>query len=390
MGIERPRECQLVLACARRTLSDARRQKIGELCDASLDWESVDVFARRHGLLPLVFHHLPAIAPERIPRDRYVRWWASCEELARRNGRMALVLEDIMASLRAGGIAAIPYKGPTLALAAYGDLALRQFGDLDVLVAPSAVRHAVKLLAGAGYRSELSLPAEMERALVMRSRHYEWPLRHETTGFLVELHWRADPEYRVIDLEAAEPGLLSPTLLSLVLCLHGTKHFWSRASWIADVAALAEASPIDWTWISRESRRLGCTRQVALGLKLASDLLEMATPPPFLEDVRDPIVAEMAVAIAGEIFAFEGAQPLGRAFRRNVALRSGARAKVSYAWRWWAAPGLGDWQRWRVPAGLSASYWLLRPMRLAEKYLLRRTPAVATPRTPPPPRRSTG
>ena len=38
------------------------------------------------------------------------------------------------AALPLQGIAAIPYKGPVLAAAVYGNLALRTFSDLDILV----------------------------------------------------------------------------------------------------------------------------------------------------------------------------------------------------------------------------------------------------------------
>jgi len=390
MGLDAiARERRLVLACACPSPPDAQRARIAALCDAGVDWDEVDAFARRHGLLPLVFRHLSAIVPGRIPRPRYAEWWAACEELARRNVERFRELEDIVRTLAAEAIVAIPYKGPTLAMEAYGDLGLREFVDLDLLVAPSAVRRAVGILTRGGYRSALSLSSEAEQALVTRSRHYEWPLLHEATGRLVELHWRADPEYRVLDLESP-PARLPPSVHALVLLLHGTKHSWSRLAWLADVAALAHAMPLDWEWISRESRRLGCVRQVALGLRLAQDLLGMPPPAPFAADVRGRVVARVAGEIARETCGESDEVTVARGLSRNFALRTGMRAKAAYAWRSLAAPGLGEWQRWDLPAPLAGLYWLLRPWRLAEKYLLRRTPPAATPRTPPPRPRSTG
>jgi hypothetical protein len=388
------RESLLVFACARRQLTDAWRREIAQLAGRGIDWNGVDRFARRHGLLPLVFKHLSDAAPELVPRDRFVSWWAAREEIARRNARMAAELERILAALAAGGIAAIPYKGPTLAMAAFGDLGLREFGDLDLLVPPESVLSARDLLLQAGYRSVLFLGESAERDLVARSRHYEWPLRHESTGALVELHWRADPEYRVVDFardrSAGVGGTLPPSVLELVLCLHGTKHFWSSAAWLVDVAALAEAETIDWEWIALECRRLGCGRHVALGLRLAADLLRMPVPRAFEEATRERVVEAMASAIAAETQRPFSPARMSLSFRRNLQLRKGVRAKARYAWNAWVAPGVGDWQRWRVPAPAASLYWVLRPIRLLEKYLLRRSPAGATPRTPPPQPRSTG
>jgi hypothetical protein len=76
--------------------------------------------------------------------------------------------------------------------------------------------------------------------------------------------------------------------------------------------------------------------------------------------------------------------------RLNLSLQDGALQQLRYAARALLTPGLGEWSRWSLPRHLEFLYWPLRLARLAEKYLLRRIPAAATPRTPPPPRRSTG
>ena len=45
-------------------------------------------------------------------------------------------LARLLDRFRRDGIAAVPYKGPVLAAQAYGDVALREFVDLDILVHP--------------------------------------------------------------------------------------------------------------------------------------------------------------------------------------------------------------------------------------------------------------
>ena len=67
------------------------------------------------------------------------------------------------------GITAIPYKGPALALQVYGDLKLRSFVDLDVLVRRSDAARAGTLLAARGYRPHLQLsPAQESIALAFK------------------------------------------------------------------------------------------------------------------------------------------------------------------------------------------------------------------------------
>ena len=59
------------------------------------------------------------------------------------NARHALLLAGelrrLMGALQAAGVSALAYKGPALAVRAYGHLALRTYSDLDLLVAPSSV-----------------------------------------------------------------------------------------------------------------------------------------------------------------------------------------------------------------------------------------------------------
>ena len=60
-----------------------------------------------------------------------------------------------LAALEAAGVRAVPYKGPVLAAQAYGDIALRQFADLDIVVPQREIARPFRALASLGYRSDL-------------------------------------------------------------------------------------------------------------------------------------------------------------------------------------------------------------------------------------------
>ena len=66
------------------------------------------------------------------------------------------------------------------------------------------------------------------------------------------------PERRTVTVAGAEVPNLSPEKTLLVLCMHGSKHAWSRLIWICDVAQLLAACPgLDWNKVNREAKRLG-------------------------------------------------------------------------------------------------------------------------------------
>ena len=71
---------------------------------------------------------------------------------AGRNLFLAKELIKLLHLFSAHEISAIPYKGPVLAVSVYGNLAFREFGDLDILVRERDYQTAQHLLSAQGYR----------------------------------------------------------------------------------------------------------------------------------------------------------------------------------------------------------------------------------------------
>ena len=383
---------QLLLACARLDMSAQQREAALRRIRTGLDWDELADLAARHGLVPLLFRNLEAFAAEAIPKATFASFWSRCEATARRNHAMAAELGALLAAFAAEGIQAVAYKGPALALFAYGDLALREFGDLDILLRPRDVARAKALLQARGYAPAFDLPPVLEAALVHSTRHYEMPFVDPTRAILVELHWRTDPDFQVMDLEAAEWWTALPTLklgeaqirtlpaeeLTLILCLHGSKHFWASLGWLVDIAELIRHRPgLEWAGIVARSRSLGCTRKLALALILARDLLQVELPAEAGDIVRDAAAREMAAHLLPGLWERDYRAPsIPRALHRNLRLQDTRARAARHLLKALFTPGLGEWQRWSLPRGLFLMYWPLRWVRLAEKYLLRREPSA--------------
>ncbi|HEX3062069.1 MAG TPA: nucleotidyltransferase family protein [Usitatibacter sp.] len=379
----RAAEARLALLFARRDLDDGQRDQAQRLIDSTLDWRLLLALCERHGLAPLFERHLSSLDAQGMPLKARAALWARAQSVARRNREMADELAAVVALLDANGVASIPYKGPTLALAAYGDLGLREFGDLDLLVRAADVLRAKTLLAQRGYAMPQQLTREQEEALIASSLLYELPLVDPARGVMVELHWREDPDVSVLPLadhrwwrslactevSGRSVRSLSNTQLLLALCLHGTKHFWSSLGWLVDIAELMRRDTgIDSQWVRVQARANGCERRVGLGLRMAKDLLDAPVPDLLAPLTGDATVRDVARRIEESLFTEFSAPPIATALRLNLSLRDHARQRISFAWRLAVTPGWGEWLRWRLPRGLFFLYWLLRPLRLARKY----------------------
>ncbi|HET7134077.1 MAG TPA: nucleotidyltransferase family protein [Gammaproteobacteria bacterium] len=380
-------ELRLALACARVRLGPRDDDELQACLDAPIDWDRLLRLAHWHGLRPLLHRHLAG--HENVPRAAAVQLWAQAEAIARRNRFMRAELGRILALFDSAGIRALAYKGPTLALRAYAELALREFGDLDILVPRAQVQRARDALCAAGYVREYPLEPAIEEAFLDSQAQYHLVVRAPGEGPLVELHWKSDPDYPVerLDDESwwACAGRIDglPTLadedLLLVLCIHGSKHSWACLGWLVDVAeVLRSRCDVDWQRFAERALAMGSARRVGAGLRLASDLLGAPLPEPAAALARRPDVERILPALRAAMLAVEPA-PLSpwQGLRQQWALHGTPTHAIRNIFRSLCLPSLVEWTRWPLPRALFFAYPVLRLGRLSGKYLRRGVAAAS-------------
>jgi hypothetical protein len=375
-------EDQILLCVARRSLDVAAAANLRQLVRADLDWNYLVSLAQRHRTVPGLYYHLVNECPDAIPPP--VR--AQLEQLNSENTRSSLLLTGellkLIDLLDAHGIAAVPFKGPTLALWAFGDVGRREFGDLDILVKKQNVPAVIELLTKEGFTPRPEMTAAEQGPLLRFdcSRNFA----NEKNVWL-DVHWNfVAPSASVhIDTgrlwERLEPISVNQKQLKtvavedllLILCLHGFTHLWERLSWISDVAALINSrKEIDWAMVLENADRMGSRRILALGLYLASNLL--AAPVPAEVWTKVPADANV-LALAGKVQHNLFAEPVGPVgilgeVRMHLAMKEGKREKAKSGLRLLATPKIDDWKMLPLPSSLFFLYYALRPLRLTAKY----------------------
>jgi hypothetical protein len=348
----------------------------------NIDWEYLYRLAQRHSILPLFYRHLNASAPGTVDPVHLRKFRDNFRNNAARNIFLTGELVRLLKIFEDGGVEAVPYKGPALALAAYGNLSLRRFVDLDIMVRNLDVSRAIELLEQQGYQPQIHFsPSQL--ALLLRTQH-NLPFTREQGRLIVELHWEVtSPNYapalqaevlwerlQTMRINDAIVSTLSTEDLLLSLCVHGAKHLWERLAWICDVAELINSHPkLNWDYIFSKARKSGYERMLLLVLHLAGELLDANLP----EDVRGRALADHDVArLSGHVVArlFESVEykPIG--FIENVKFNLKVRKKLRDRWRYFKyvlTPTDGDINMVAMPGSLSFVYYLLRPIRLILK-----------------------
>jgi hypothetical protein len=193
-------------------------------------------------------------------------------------------------------IPALPFKGPVLSDALYGDIAMRQSCDLDVLLRPQDLVAAKRALLAADYTTDLPTDAAREAAY-LRAR-YELHFTTPDGAVPIEIHQAFLPhsyslpfDYDALWLRLERRSFCNRTILALpsadlllMLCAHGAKHAWSEQSGISDIARLLVVyqNRIPWPTVLARARAMGGSRILMLGLYLAANLFQAPIPSEIL------------------------------------------------------------------------------------------------------------
>lgn len=393
LSVARDRAGEFVSLCACASTNPAPEQiaLIADWGRCGIEWSQFRELAEHHSVLPLVAKNLSRYA-RGLPSEFQQSLQSIYESNLRRSLWFAAELTRILGHFELGKVPVVPYKGPVLAQSAYGDLGLRSFFDLDLLISPADFTLAKQVLTKMGYQPSEEISPSIER-LWLRTG-YERSFDGVAGKNLVELQWNLLPHFYAVDLRpaefqvedllaragriklgewdgAAEIPCLSPEDSLLTLCLHAAKHLWTRLIWVADIAESARVRSIDFEMVAKRARAMGIARIVGVSFDLARQLLGTTTPPAIDQLLRrDPEVQILGREFRERLSAtatynFESTEY----FRRVYRLRERGSDQRRYLWRLLWTPGPGDVAVMKLPEFAFPLYRAVRIGRLLPKLL---------------------
>ena len=386
-------EAELLICCARVHLNPEITERIQSLSQKRIDWKNLLDIAYRHRVMPLLSWNLRQLCVQTVPNEIMQQLHAYLKQNTRRNLVLSGRLHELLKRLKENHIPALPFKGPTLAETVYGNLALRQFGDLDIVVHKHDAFRARDVLISSGYRPEFELNDSQYEVLVKTKNSL--PFISAELEIAVDLHWEMTGKYSLMpfDLKTLAERIIPATLagkpidhlgpedLLLYLCHHGCQHCWEKLEMICSVSELVHShADMDWERITNPAARRGCERIVLLGLFLADDLFGAPLPGRLRKIVQtDPKICELAKGIYKNLFSEDRDFPAGGLSSKfsifHLKVRERLSEKIRYGLHLIVSPTLEEWRLLPLPASLAALFYVFRPVRLAvgfTRVLLRR------------------
>lgn len=364
-------EFELLLTCCRPKPSKVHFLRQQELAATELDTDKVLALGIRHKVSPLLYCNLRCHPAGTFSNELLDK--LSIQH--KRNSQRALqALRATHELMRAGqSLRLIVMKGLDVAARAYGDLAARHVGDIDILIDPEQLGEALTILKELGW--DLDGPEILSvatRKILLRS-HHDWTLSRKRAPH-IELHWRAmyNPfEFPIDNWQALTlskksnlgiPGLNNEDLL-IYLCLHGAKHGWGRLKWLFDLPNVLDTHTLDWPQLWQRADRLGAGPTLQQGLLLAQKYCGMHLSPEIKSGFRfniNPSQWQTISTFHQDPDRWMKQPPISLWVNRIFSAR-----KINILC-WYCAtifyPNVGDYRQLKLPSRLHSLYFPLRPI----------------------------
>ena len=377
-------EFDLLVTCCTATWGRVERSRIRHLLCSPLDWNKLLSLAEHHGLVPSLFQSLAGFS-HLVPAQNFAALRLRCQQNACRALWFTQELTRILDRMQWGGLGVLAHKGPALASLLYGDVAQRQFNDLDLLVCARDVSGAKAILASLGYQSDTEFSSAEESALLKSGYEHVFHSPHGKN--LLELQWQILPRFYAVDfdmeklfarskeVQLADQSCRTLSLedLLLALCVHAAKHGWTQLSWLRDITQLARTPGVDWGYIAREAVHLGIRRIVAVNVTLCRELYGPSAlgPAPSAriswmgDDQTSSLAEEILTALRNGIVRETSSVAY---FRWTMRLRERRRDRARFLWRLSSTPSIAEWKTVKLPSPLFPLYRLVRVFRLASRF----------------------
>ena len=336
--------------------------------------------AHQHGIYPLLYKSLQTIKPMSFSEALYSHFKKSNMRIAQRNMLMSAELLQLMQLFSQNGVDAMAFKGPVLSEKAYGNVTLRQYGDLDILIKKRDIQKALALLSERAYVPEIDLDVQTSETFYRCVN----VIGLQKGAVRVEIHWELLSKNYAIDWDESGLWAQDETVLIndqpvrtlsfanhlLYLCAHGSKHLFERLEWVCDIDRMVRIEDdLDYDDLLTQARALGIERMLFLGLALSRYFFKLPLPQDLIYKIEadreiDPLIKKVISIHYSE----QKQEKSYSTFWLLWQMREKLSDCLRFAYRGLFAPKFDDFKFIQLPAQLSFLYPLIRPYRLITKY----------------------
>ncbi len=382
-------EFKLLLLCLEDNLYGSKEDEIIKACSKKIDWNKFQRLAIRHKVIQLIYvilkNKYAAYIPESFLKEMKTIFLLNSTH----NLYFTAVIHKIIEYFNEDNIECVPLKGPVLSEQIYGDISLRVFSDLDILVPEENAFQAFNLLISKGFTPEFNLNEKQFEAYMNSEDHMILTLGKKK--LIIELHWELSDRYlsKPFTFEQIKHQLceydfngkkfltFSREDLLVYLCLHGSKHIWENLELIYLIANLLK-SDLDWEKSLLLARTTYCYKKLLLGLSLCSQFFNcnlpdkihsLITAEPEIKKLDQYVTSLLLTPVENHIWDISKS----KFTKYQFASLDRFQDKIRYFFFMALFPTNNDWATASIPGKYSFLYYFTRPFRLSYNLLKQKT-----------------
>jgi hypothetical protein len=378
-------EFQLFCLALRRPQTADVVGELRKLMAADLEWGQILDGARRHRVASLLLEGLQESASPHLPATVESELRVQAFSAVKQSLAQMAEIRRLAPMFARAGVRFLALKGIVLSMQLFGEPALRNPRDLDLLVSPDEIGGAESVLLETGYhRSGITLSPRQRAAYRRWIKDVAYV--NPRNGIRVELHHRLSDnpallpcDFEMLWREREEVEIAGATIaglprdkLGLYLCAHGAGHCWEELRWLVDFAA-ALSKPSASRVALEMADRVGLGAAILHALTIANCWLGLSVDEHQLARARiDRHVARLDRILAHFYAGHSWHQSLERSslaglLRYSVWLRSYTYL-IKTDWRYWGYQARrefvtpADWEVLHLPDSLFWAFPLVRPV----------------------------
>ena len=379
-----PDTIKFFIACCQTDLTEEDTAFIISYLNTSLTTHHTSriiSMSARHGILPLIYKTLKKLLEDHPDTSSSLLNELKVQYLhiAQKNILMSAELLGIMKLFKENGIKALAFKGPTLSEMAYGDITLRQYGDLDILIKKEEIKKVEALCISMGYLPYYELTEVQKEVWYTYTK--DMVFYHPQKQNIIEIHWllldtdfpiqidlnRIWEQINTISLNKHPVDTFSSDSLLLYLCIHCSKHLGERIIWIKDIDQMIRTQNLNWESIMIEVQHNNLHSMFFLGLYLSQNLFDTPLPKQIEEALKnEKSIPELSHYV---LSSWTTPQSMFQITKHRLKFFPSLKMKILYLHKIILKPSQNEYQFTDLPKGLYWVYYLIRPYLLLKKYL---------------------
>ncbi len=292
-------EMQVLIRASEAAFVPEKKAEVTHLLqNKPINWDKLYKLSCLHQVRPVLLRGVLGLPSGLVPTSFLETLKNACFQITTHALRQSQEMLRLVTLFKQNNILAIPYKGVAYSNMYYGNLGMREFGDIDLFIYEKDLFEIKKCLLSQGYLPEYNITDSQMSAFLKVTCEYNFIFLNSDNKrlFHVEPHFRSNSPFahfnyftladcddtirEVAFSNTTIPALSIENNFLLTVIHHSAAEGWSRLKYLCDIYACLkkEEKNLDWDVVIEKAEKLQITTLLLVGLAMIQAIYAVNLP----------------------------------------------------------------------------------------------------------------